>query len=144
MSSQNYAYCASLKLYVTLFCLVFIGLGVIQIYPLLPLLRQILVGEIDLAGGQIDSIEAIRLICSMGFIGIATYYMILENLRLSKYQRRTYQWYRSSYPETQKNLTCYSCGDARIITRPAASAISRHTEHFCPQCGATLFFSLGE
>ena len=55
---------------------------------------------------------------------------------------RNFDWYRTTYSSHFRNgrVTCHKCGCARINAR----ALLRHTymrEHFCTQCGETLYYS---
>ncbi len=57
-------------------------------------------------------------------------------------KERNFDWYRSTYPSHFRNgrVTCHKCGGDRVNAR----ALLRHTymrEHFCSQCGETLYYS---
>lgn len=62
--------------------------------------------------------------------------------RISHYQTHTFQWYVGSFPSFFRNqrVYCYACNAGKIHTRN----LMNHTytrEHFCAQCGSTLYFS---
>ena len=57
-------------------------------------------------------------------------------------KERNFDWYRSTYSSHFRNgrVTCHKCGCDRVNAR----ALLRHTymrEHFCTQCGETLYYS---
>ena len=60
----------------------------------------------------------------------------------SQMKERNFDWYRSTYSSNFRNgrVTCHKCECDRINAR----ALLRHTymrEHFCTQCGETLYYS---
>lgn len=62
--------------------------------------------------------------------------------QLSTFEKMTYDWYKSAHPEhVQGNrVSCFSCGNARINVRALMNR-TFHREHFCTQCGKTLYYS---
>ena len=57
-------------------------------------------------------------------------------------KERNFDWYRATYSSHFHNgrVTCHKCGGDRIHSR----SLLRHTftrEHFCTQCGETLYYS---
>lgn len=57
-------------------------------------------------------------------------------------RRHNYWWYRRAYPRFafDGGVACCACGGARIHAR-ALMQRSYLREHFCAQCGATLYYS---
>jgi len=55
---------------------------------------------------------------------------------------KTFQWYKETYRLNVdgSRVTCFSCGGARIQTRSLMNHLY-HREHFCTQCGTTLYYS---
>ena len=62
--------------------------------------------------------------------------------QLSTFEKMTYDWYKLEYPEHVKGnrVSCFSCGNARINVRALMNR-TFHREHFCTQCGKTLYYS---
>ncbi|MEO8018360.1 MAG: hypothetical protein ABI769_11130 [Pseudomonadota bacterium] len=62
--------------------------------------------------------------------------------QLAKFQKMTYEWYKSEHPaHVQGNrVSCFSCGNPRINVRALMNR-TFHREHFCTQCGKTLYYS---
>ncbi len=62
--------------------------------------------------------------------------------QLSTFERMTYAWYKSEYPEHVQGhkVSCFSCGNTRINVRALMNR-TFHREHFCTQCGKTLYYS---
>jgi len=62
--------------------------------------------------------------------------------QLSTFEKMTYEWYKSEYSEhVQGNkVSCFSCGNPRIHARALMNR-TFHREHFCTQCGKTLYYS---
>ena len=64
-------------------------------------------------------------------------------LRLRKLQQHNIGWYRLTYPGAVSGngkVSCYACGNRSIHVRD----LRRRTytrEHFCGDCGTTLFYS---
>lgn len=83
------------------------------------------------------SAPVMLLIAGVFFCGNCWHY-----LRMTKYQAQNYDWYRSNHPDSiyRDSVACCSCGARRIHVR----ALFNHTytrEHFCTQCGKTLYYS---
>ena len=74
------------------------------------------------------------------FIGLGV--MTSRLKQLSTFQKMTYEWYKSSYPDafSKNRVSCYSCGNSRIHVRALLNK-TYHREHFCTQCGRTLYYS---
>lgn len=71
-------------------------------------------------------------------IGIAIYWF----KQLSRFQKMTYQWYKNVHAgNVQGNkVSCFECGNDRINVRALMNK-TFHREHFCTQCGKTLYYS---
>lgn len=68
--------------------------------------------------------------------------MIFKLRQLSRFQKMTYLWYKKTYPAqvSGHQVSCFECGNSRIQVR-ALLRQTYHREHFCPQCGKTLYYS---
>lgn len=62
--------------------------------------------------------------------------------RISRHQRQTYDWYIKNNPDLFKNgrVTCKKCSGGIIHTRNLFKRTFTR-EHFCTQCGTTLYYS---
>ncbi len=65
-----------------------------------------------------------------------------EMKKLNQRKSMNYEWYKSTYPDQVKGnrVSCFVCGNEKIHAR----ALMRRTflrEHFCIQCGKTLYYS---
>lgn len=62
--------------------------------------------------------------------------------QLNKFEKLTYDWYKMEYPNNVKGniVSCFSCGCTRINVRALMNR-TFHREHFCTQCGKTLYYS---
>lgn len=71
-------------------------------------------------------------------IVIATYWL----KQLSRFQKMTYEWYQSEHLEHVRGnrVSCFVCGNDRIHVRALMNR-TFHREHFCTQCGNTLYYS---
>lgn len=60
----------------------------------------------------------------------------------SKFQKNTYAYYCSTYPNYAKHssVSCAWCGNSRIHVRALMNR-TFHREHFCTQCGKVLYYS---
>lgn len=84
----------------------------------------------------------------MGFIpvlllvGSAVLITFSHHRRVSKLKKMDYKWYRSKYPSSLRNgqLTCHGCQSNQVHTRNLMNRTFMR-EHFCSQCGETLFYS---
>lgn len=78
----------------------------------------------------------------MAFVAMAAFTMVRGVMRINKFQKKTYLWYKASYPLNVdgNRVTCFSCGSPRINARGLMNH-SYHREHYCTQCGATLYYS---
>jgi len=68
--------------------------------------------------------------------------MVTSVRRINKFQKKTYQWYKSTHPLNidGNRVTCFSCGGGRIHVRSLMNH-TYHRDHFCGDCGTTLYFS---
>lgn len=82
---------------------------------------------------------------AVAFIGVGS---LIGWIRLSAIRRvrrlaqMSYDWYRKTYPSlvSGSGVKCHQCGGGRIHVR----GLMQHTylrEHFCTQCGTTLYYS---
>ncbi|BEU96354.1 hypothetical protein ACDW_20590 [Acidovorax sp. DW039] len=62
--------------------------------------------------------------------------------QLLNFKKMTYEWYKNEHPEHIQNnkVYCFSCGGQKINAR-ALMNHTYHREHFCTQCGKTLYYS---
>lgn len=79
------------------------------------------------------------------FLGLGTVFFVVGFLSLRnflKFTKMTYDWYRSEYPSNVNGnkVSCYSCGNNRIHVRALMNR-TYYREHFCTQCGKTLYYS---
>lgn len=76
------------------------------------------------------------------FVTVAGWAIWSHSNKIDMYRTMSYQWYRFNYPEAFKNnrVHCYSCGHNRIHVR-ALLQQTYFREHFCTQCGTTLYYS---
>ncbi len=77
-----------------------------------------------------------------GVSGFIAYAFVQQRRNRRRMLSQDYQWYKSLHPElvTASGVKCVSCGNSRINAR----ALMRQTymrEHFCVQCGTTLYYS---
>lgn len=58
------------------------------------------------------------------------------------FETMTYDWYRNTYPKSMKGnrISCHHCGSTRVSTNRVMNQTYMR-QHFCPQCGTTLYFS---
>jgi hypothetical protein len=68
--------------------------------------------------------------------------MVTSVRRINKFQKKTYQWYKATHPLNidGNRVTCFSCGGGRIHVRSLMNH-TYHRDHFCGDCGTTLYFS---
>lgn len=61
---------------------------------------------------------------------------------ISDLQEKNYQWYKKTYPDNVNgnHINCFVCGNDRVSTK-ALKNRTFHREHFCMQCGKTLYYS---
>ncbi len=76
------------------------------------------------------------------FVAIPFLIMKSRLSQLSMFEKMTYERYRELYPNNfrENRVSCYSCGNSRVNVRALLNR-TYHREHFCSQCGKTLFFS---
>lgn len=76
-------------------------------------------------------------------IGASALFQAFSRLRLlSRFSKMTYTAYKQEHPEhvTRHGVTCHSCGAGRVHVRGLMNHTYRR-EHFCSQCGPTLYYS---
>ena len=61
---------------------------------------------------------------------------------LDKLKKQDYTWYRNQYPEAMRNgrIVCRQCQSRAIRVRGLMNRTYMR-EHFCGECGATLYYS---
>lgn len=76
------------------------------------------------------------------FFGLLSFITFSNIRRDSKFKAKNYAWYRKAYPAAyrDKRITCHSCDSDRVHTRNLMNQTFMR-EHFCSQCGQTLFYS---
>ena len=67
---------------------------------------------------------------------------IFNIVQFVRRRSKNYEWYKTEHSGCLKNgkVSCYTCGGTRIHAR----GLMNHTytrEHFCTQCGTTLYYS---
>lgn len=62
--------------------------------------------------------------------------------QLSRIEVRTYEWYKTKYPKNVEEgfVTCFTCENNLIESRPFTDGFFQY-EHYCTECGKTLFYS---
>lgn len=63
--------------------------------------------------------------------------------QITALETRTVAWYRDTYPNARganNRLACHACGGAKLHVRRVRQHVD-HREHFCADCGKTLFYS---
>ncbi|HUH88004.1 MAG TPA: hypothetical protein VL003_08105 [Pusillimonas sp.] len=99
-------------------------------------------GQIIMNVSRTGAFDISRSFLGVAFLVIGLISLISSWRRISKYQNKNYAWYKSTYPQhVQGNkVSCFSCGNTRIHAR----GLKNHSytrEHFCTQCGQTLYHS---
>lgn len=76
------------------------------------------------------------------FFFIPLLIMVSRLKEISKFSTFTYEWYKLNHPESVQGsrLSCFVCGNSRINVRALMNR-TFHREHFCTQCGKTLYYS---
>ena len=113
------------KIFIIVFCSIFMLIGGGAILSAL------------LAGGDL-----FLLAWGAMFFFIPLTIMIGRLKQLSTFEKMTYEWYKSEHPDHVEGnkISCFSCGNARINVRALMNR-TFHREHFCTQCGKTLYYS---
>lgn len=113
------------KIFLAVFCGAFILGGLF--FSLSALLRS----------GNLDDI-----VFPVPFIVMASVVLITQWRQISRFQTMTYQWYCQTYPKHAQSgrLSCFACGGTKVHVRGLMNQ-TYHREHFCQQCGKTLYFS---
>lgn len=100
-------------------------------------------------GGLFFSLRALlwgenldNIVFPVPFIVIASVVLITQWRQISRFQTMTYQWYCQTYPMHAQSgrLSCFACGGTKVHVRGLMNQ-TYHREHFCQQCGKTLYFS---
>lgn len=113
------------KIFIVGICSIFVVIGSVF------LLSSLVVGELD-GDAFLGAV----------FLSLGLYSMISGVRLINKFQTKTYLWYKATHPLNVdgNRVTCFSCGSPRISVRPLMNH-TYHRDHFCTQCGASLYFS---
>lgn len=86
--------------------------------------------------------EDLTMLGGIMFFFVGLFIMITNLKQLSRFQRKTYEWYKKEHHQhfQGNNVSCYACGSPRINARALMNR-TFHREHFCTQCGKTLYYS---
>lgn len=89
----------------------------------------------DLQGGKV-------LIAPSVTATLALLVLITSWRRITRYQTQTYDWYIQAHPNAYKNsrVFCNYCNSGKIHTKNLFNRTFTR-EHFCGQCGKTLYYS---
>jgi hypothetical protein len=100
-----------------------------------------LIGFSFLAGSIADGVYGYLALAGLALIAPGSFAMISGVRRIFRFQR-DFKWYRKTHPSkfVGGRVTCYSCGGDRINARSLMRGMY-HREHFCTQCGTTLYYS---
>lgn len=90
----------------------------------------------------------IAVLLGMTLAGVSlSFFMGIKTVRqfwamAHKLQHQTYDWYRQQHPSHvhPRGVRCHNCGNDRIHVRALMGKLY-HREHFCTQCGKTLYYS---
>jgi hypothetical protein len=112
------------KALVVVFCSIFIAIGI---------------------GGMVSALirsDLFLAVWGAGFFGIGLVVMLGRLKQISKFESMTYERYKTDHPEHVRanQVTCFVCGNRRINVRGLMNR-TFHREHFCTQCGKTLYYS---
>lgn len=96
-------------------------------------------GPLSSRSQQVDSFW---LIFGLMLAGISSYQLVTGYRRLTRFQTKTYDWYKTAHPENVhgKNVSCFSCRSQRITVRSLMQH-TYHRAHICTACGTTLYYS---
>ncbi|MBI3348143.1 MAG: ABC transporter ATP-binding protein [Burkholderiales bacterium] len=112
------------KVFILAFCSIFMVIGAVAMLVSLP--------QFSLFG----------IVWGAGFFFIPLLVMRGRLRQISLFSTQTYDWYKATHPaQVQGNrLSCFACGNSRIQARALMNR-TFHREHFCTQCGKTLYYS---
>lgn len=76
------------------------------------------------------------------FILSGVYVMRTQLQLLSRFEKNTYSRYKDDHPEHVRGnrVSCCECGSSRISARGLMNH-TYHREHYCMECGKTLYYS---
>lgn len=103
------------------------------------------IGVIAILFGLLSGLSGIGLFFLIwGSFSFLIPFLVMKNRlkQLSKFEKNTYVWYKETYPNNVQNniISCFICQNNRIHVRPLMNR-TFHREHFCTQCGKTLYYS---
>jgi hypothetical protein len=75
-------------------------------------------------------------------IGVPVFLITTRVRRNRRMKAKNYRWYRMQYPQAIRGdrVACHSCGSTHIQVRNVMQR-SFMREHFCGQCGESLYYS---
>lgn len=113
------------KMFIVLFCSLFMAVGAVALF-----------------GTLRSGFNLFGLVWGGMFFFIPLFIMVTRFRQLSRFQKMTYHWYRQTHPEHAKDqgVSCFACGHHRVQVRALLNR-TYHREHFCAQCGKTLYYS---
>lgn len=113
------------KIFIVVFCSVFVMIGA-------PSLINAIQGGGNLFG----------LVWGSMFVFIPLSIAFYWLRQLSRFQKMTYVWYKTVYTDNVQGnkVSCFVCGNDSIHVRALMNK-TFHREHFCTQCGKTLYYS---
>ena len=99
-------------------------------------------GAVALINALLNELDPFLLIWGGLFFAIPGYVMVTRLKQIARFEKMTYQWYCAAHPAHVRNnkVSCFGCGNARIHVRALYNR-TYHREHFCTQCGKTLYYS---
>lgn len=133
LSTPNYS---GSKIFIIIFCSIFMVIGgPVFLFGIFGLVQ-------GLANARFDFFSLFFSVWGAIFFFVGLYIMSSRLKQLSTFEHMTYTWYRSQYPDNVRGgkVSCFICGNPRIHAR-ALMNHTYHREHFCTQCGKTLYYS---
>ena len=114
------------KIFIVFFCSIFIVIGAMALFY----------------GLRIHPLNIFSLLFGGIFLMVGSIIMVSRLRQIHKFQTRTYAWYKSTYANNgqENKLSCFACGNKKIHVRSLYQR-TYHREHFCTQCGKTLYYS---
>lgn len=102
----------------------------------------IVIGASVFISGLKGTPDTFLLLFGAAFFIAGTVAMYTRLKQITRFEKMTYHWYCAQYPQQvqQHKVSCFSCGSPRIQVRALLNR-TYHREHFCAQCGTTLYYS---
>lgn len=136
----------SAKISIVVFCSIFIVIGLIASVFAVGSFILYLPKTEELRSLGVPQIASAALLIPLpvGLLLILAGYAIMRGRlkQLNTFESMTYDWYKSTNPSCVGSgfVSCNSCGNKRINTRTLMNK-TFHREHFCVQCGKSLYYS---